>query len=353
MFDRLSRILHLIFTSCMISIDFCHICAEYHWITRSSRLHVALSANICMRKSVGFFTYDEFCRICHNCDELGLIVHICDVFDRIPHVWYSQWDILHVIFSANIGVRNSVGIFTCDVFCRIYHDCDEFGGNFSQLWKIRWNYSRVLYLVRCQTGDTLSVNIGVRNSVAFFTCDVFCPISHNLYELSRFFHSRVVYHWISHVWHNRSNILHETLSVNIGVRNSVGFFTCDVFCWIWDNFVEFGQTLHICEVFDRILHVWPIKSDILHLIFSANIGVRNSVGFFTCDEFLSSMSHLVWLRSIFATYVQYISELLMFGIIGRVDYTWQYLCTAVKNPMELLTCAIFGQMSNRRHTFGE
>ena len=30
MSDLLSRILHLIFTSCMNSIDFCHICAEYH-----------------------------------------------------------------------------------------------------------------------------------------------------------------------------------------------------------------------------------------------------------------------------------------------------------------------------------
>ena len=244
---------------------FFHICAVYHsnfhvWYNRSNILHVALSANIGVRNSVGFFTCDEFCRIYHNCDELGLTSHICDVFDRTPHVRYIQWDILHVIFSANIGVRNSVGFFTCDVFCRIYHDCDEFGGNFSQLWKIRWNYSSVLYFVRCQTGDTLSVNKGVRNSVAFFTCDVFCPISHNLYELGRFFHSRVVYHWISHVWHNRSNILHKTLSANIGVRNSVGFFTCDVFCWIWDKFVEFGQTVHICEVFDRIPHVWSIDT---------------------------------------------------------------------------------------------
>ena len=47
---------------------------------------MALSANIGVRNSVGFFTCDEFCRICHNCDELGLIVHICDVFDRITHV---------------------------------------------------------------------------------------------------------------------------------------------------------------------------------------------------------------------------------------------------------------------------
>ena len=47
---------------------------------------MALSANIGVRNLDGFFTCDEFCRLCHNCDELGLIVQICDVFDRIPHV---------------------------------------------------------------------------------------------------------------------------------------------------------------------------------------------------------------------------------------------------------------------------
>ena len=240
------------------------------------------------------YRWEKFGRIFHMWCILLNMWWLWRIWSNCSHLWsirsYSSCltysvGTLQLIFSANVGVRNSVGFFTYDVFCRIYHDCDEFGGMFSQLWKIRRNYSRVLYLVRCQTGDTLSVNKGVRNSVAFFTCDVFCPISHNLYKLGRFFLSRVVYHWISHVWHNRSNILHETLSSNIGVRNSVGFFTCDVFCRIWDNFVEFGQTVHICEVFDRIPHVWPIKSDILHLIFSANIGVRNSVGFFTCDVF--------------------------------------------------------------------
>ena len=52
---------------------------------------MALSANIGVRNSVGFFTCDEFCRICHNCDELGLIVHICDVFltfDILSGIFY-------------------------------------------------------------------------------------------------------------------------------------------------------------------------------------------------------------------------------------------------------------------------
>ena len=52
---------------------------------------MALSANICVRNSAGFFTCDEFCRICHNCDELGLIVHICGVFltfDIFSEIFY-------------------------------------------------------------------------------------------------------------------------------------------------------------------------------------------------------------------------------------------------------------------------
>ena len=222
--------------------------------------------DIGVRNSVGFSTCDVFCPVCHNLYEFDRFFYICAVYHWISHVWYNRSNILHVALSANKGVRNSVGFFTCEFcqicyiyVCYIWSDVKQATHfRWIKVWEIRSHFSHVTF---------------------------FCPICHNLYELGRFFHSRVVYHWISHVWHNWSNILHMTLSVNIGVRNSVGFFTCDVFCWIWGNVVEFGQTLHICEVFDRIPHVWPIKSDLLHLIFSANIGVRNSVGFFTCDVF--------------------------------------------------------------------
>ena len=55
---------------------------------------MALSANKGVSNSVGFFTGDEFCRICDNCDEYGLIVHICDVsiefltFDIFSGIFY-------------------------------------------------------------------------------------------------------------------------------------------------------------------------------------------------------------------------------------------------------------------------
>ena len=74
-------------------------------------------------------------------------------------------------------------IMTVTNSMEIFHSYEKFDG-----------ITHVCYIWSDVTGDTLSVNIGVRNSVAFFTCDVFCPISHKLYELSRFFHSRVVYH---------------------------------------------------------------------------------------------------------------------------------------------------------------
>ena len=159
-----------------------------------------------------------------------------------------------------------MGYFTCDIFGE--YRCEKFGrifhmwcilSNISWLWRIRWKFFTALKnsmeLLTCAIFGQMSNRRHTFD--AFFTCDVFCPISHNLYELGRFFHSRVVYYWSCHVWHNRSNILHETLSANIGVRNSVGFFTCYVFCWICDNFNEFGQMF--CEVFDRIPHVWHIR----------------------------------------------------------------------------------------------
>ena len=41
-------------------------------------------------------------------------------------------------------------------------------------------FSRTFYIL------ILLANIGVKNSVGFFTCDVFCPICHILYEFDRF-----------------------------------------------------------------------------------------------------------------------------------------------------------------------
>ena len=53
-----------------------------------------------------------------------------------------------------------------------FHSCEKFDGI---------TYMCYIFF-RCQTGDTFSVNKGVRNSVGFFTCDVFCSTCHNLYE---------------------------------------------------------------------------------------------------------------------------------------------------------------------------
>ena len=48
-------------------------------------------------------------------------------------------------------------------------------------------------------------------------------------------------------------------SANIGVRNLVGFFTCDVFCLTVTNSVEI---FHSCEKFDGITHACYIWSDV-------------------------------------------------------------------------------------------
>ena len=149
-------------TSCMTSIEFCHICAVYHWIShvwynRSSRLHVALSANIGVRNSVGFFTCDEFCRICHNGDELGLIVHICDVFDRITHVWYIL-----------------VGYLTCDIFGE--YRCEKFGRIFHMWcslsnisWRSKRLSNRLAEAVWTNTHNFFGRNKEIMNSPATLT----------------------------------------------------------------------------------------------------------------------------------------------------------------------------------------
>ena len=59
-------------TTCMNSIDFStsvQYIIEFLTFDIIGQTYVALSANIGVRNSVGFFTCDEFCRICYNCDE--------------------------------------------------------------------------------------------------------------------------------------------------------------------------------------------------------------------------------------------------------------------------------------------
>ena len=48
------------------------------------------------------------------------------------------------IFSSNIGVKNSVGFFTCDVFCPICHILYEFDRFLQHMCRISLNYSRLI-----------------------------------------------------------------------------------------------------------------------------------------------------------------------------------------------------------------
>ena len=70
----------------------------------------------------------------------------------------------------------------------------EYVMTLTNLVKLFTSYSSCL---RYSVGNLhliFSANVGVRNSVGFFTCDVFCPVYHNLYEFDRFFHICAVYH---------------------------------------------------------------------------------------------------------------------------------------------------------------
>ena len=72
-----------------------------------------------------------------------------------------------------------------------------------------------------------------------------------------------------------------------------------------------------------IFLMFDIFSRNLHLLFSTNVGVRNSVGFFTCDVFCP-VCHNLYEFDRFSTSVQYIIEFLTFDIIGQTSYTWPY-----------------------------
>ena len=62
----------------------------------------------------------------------------------IEFLMFDLLSILHLIFSANIGVRNSVGFFTCDVFCPICHILYEFDRFLPYMCRISLNYSRLI-----------------------------------------------------------------------------------------------------------------------------------------------------------------------------------------------------------------
>ena len=200
---------------------------------------------------------DIFSRMCYMWHTL--VNYRCEKLERIFHMWCFRSNVsqmcgeLSLFFHSFTAVKYWIEFLTSDIYGRISYmwhilvkyRCEKFGRIFHMwcillnmwwLWRI-WSNCSHLWSVRsyssCLTYSVgtlhliFSANVGVRNSVGFFTCDVFCPVCHNLYELDRFFHICAVYHWISHVWYNRSNILHVALSANIVLRNSVGFFTCD------------------------------------------------------------------------------------------------------------------------------
>ena len=166
----------------------------------------------------------------YRCEKFGWIFHMSCIWSNMSQLW---------IIRSNY-------FYSREVFDRIYHVPDIFGRMY-YMWHTLVNY-------RCEKLERIFHMWCFRSNV-----------SQMCGELSLSFHSfTAVKYWIefltSDIYGRISYIWH--ILVKYSVRNSVGFFPCDVFCWICDDFDEFGQIVHICEVFDHIPHVWHIQSEL-------------------------------------------------------------------------------------------
>ena len=196
-----------------------------------------------------------------------LVNYRCEKLERIFHMWCFRSNVsqlcgeLSQFFHSFTAVKYWIEFLTSDIYGRIFYmwhilvkyRCEKFGRIFSHVMYSAEYVMTLTNLVKLFTSVKYSIiflmfDIFSRNfTFAIFDkcrCEKFGQIFHmwcflssmsQLIWIRSIFHICAVYHWISHVWYNRSNILHVALSANIGVRYSVGFFTSDEFCRICHN----------------------------------------------------------------------------------------------------------------------
>ena len=202
----------------------------------------------------GSFRSNLFGRMCYIWHTL--VNYRCEKLERIFHMWCFRSNVsqlcgvLSLFFHSFTAVKYWIEFLTSDIYGRISYmwhilvkyRCEKFGRIFHMwcillnmwwLWRI-WSNCSHLWSIRSYSSCLpYSFTFDIFGK---FRCEKFGRIFHmwcylssmsQLVWIRSIFPICTVYHWISHVWYNRSNILHVALSANIGVRNSVGFFTCD------------------------------------------------------------------------------------------------------------------------------
>ena len=199
---------------------------------------------------------------------------------------------------------------------------------FLQQVSFRSNLSRARYIWSDVLHLTTLVNY-VRNWNIFFICDVFGQMCQLCGELSLFFYSFTsVKYWIE-------------------------FLTSDIYgriSYMWHNLVKYRW-----EKFGRIFHMWCVLLNMWWLwrLVKLSTSVKYSIIFLMFDIFSRNFTFDIFGKCRCEKFGRIFH---IWCILSNISWLWRIrwkFFTAVKNSMELLTCAIFGQMSNRRHTFGE
>ena len=222
-----------------------------------------------------------------------------------------------------------------------------------QVWEIRSDFSHNMYLVKYVTTMNYFYSREVFDRI-YHVPDIFGRMCYMWHTLENYRCEKL--ERIFHMWCFRSNVSQLCGELSLffrsftAVKYWIEFLTSDIYgriSYMWHILVKyrcekFGRIFHmwcillnmwwLWRIWSNCSHLWTIQSysscltysvGTLHLIFSPNVGVRNSVGFFTCDVFCP-VYHNLYEFDRFSTSVQYIIEFLTFDIIGQTSYTWPY-----------------------------
>ena len=178
---------------------------------------------------------EEFDRILHRCEQLDLIRHSYDIFDRIHQMWKIRPNFSHLYSPIRPRVRcltdyikrekfNDI-LHRCGKIDRIHTSCDILDRK-HHMWKIRPNFSH-LHLPKIANVKFRLNMSNMRNMIEYFT-DV-----NNLTKVVK-----VITYSAEYITCEKSDRISHT--------------------YIWPKCVT-------CKKFDRICHLWGIRSNTLLL----------------------------------------------------------------------------------------
>ena len=178
---------------------------------------------------------EEFDRILHRCEQLDLIRHCHDIFDRIHHMWKVRPNFSHLYSPIRPHVRcltdyikrekfNDI-LHRCGKIDRIHTSCDILDRKY-HMWEIRPNFSH-LYLPKISNVKFRLNMSNMRNMIEYFT---------DVNNLTKFV--KVITYSAEYITCEKSDRISHT--------------------YILPKCVTYKK-------FDRICHLWGIRSNTLQL----------------------------------------------------------------------------------------